>query len=247
MGGKFCVGPLAEVAPCNQGADGCPAKLVNVDCVLGDWQPWTKCSGSCGTGQQSRTRKIITLPQLKGKQCKASLEEMRACDAGKCPSPHDSVDCEWGDWGEWGACTKCNGQKHRNRHVLHHAAHGGAPCAFGAASEVAACPRSCHDVFSCEWADWRSWGACTTTCGPGARKRIRVLEVTKAKAISDVELTPELLQSLEVSEPHRTQDLVLSFAAGCLSLVMVLGVTRLVRAAPMSSRDIERHVDNVAE
>jgi len=238
--GKFCDGPENEVAPCNVGAEGCRDEVVNVDCVLGDWGAWTDCAGSCGKGQHSRTRRIVTETQGTGKACTGPLKEMAECDAGKCLEPKGAVDCSWDDWGSWGACTKCSGQRHRSRHIKHHAAHGGAPCEFGAALETEACKRECHKPSFCEWGKWTPWGDCTITCGTGMRKRVRELELSKLKPISDAEdLGPVLMQRLEATESRRTQGLVLSFAAGCFSLVLVIGVLRLVRAAPASRPGFE--------
>lgn len=57
-------------------------ELCKVDCIMGDWEPWTECKFSDDTGefQQVRTRKIEQSAQ-QGGTCadKDNTEEVRAC------------------------------------------------------------------------------------------------------------------------------------------------------------------------
>jgi len=244
--GKFCKGPENEIAPCNVHAEGCVDVIENVDCVLGDWLVWGACDSKCGAGQHSRIRRVVTEVQGQGKGCSGALKETTTCDAGPCPEPKGAVDCVWGDWDKWGACTKCSGQRHRSRHIKQHSHKGGKPCDFGASSETTACDRACHEPYFCEWDTWSKWGDCSQTCGEGVRNRERALTAAKGKPVSDVELLPDLQQRLEAAETHHTQDLVLSFAAGCLTLVMIVGVVRLVRPQPSTRREFERQALSVS-
>ena len=76
-GGKPC-GPTIEYRSCNTQA--CP-----VDCQVSAWGPWSDCDTSCGGGQQSRTRTIIT-PAANGGQACPNLIEYRACNTEACAS-----------------------------------------------------------------------------------------------------------------------------------------------------------------
>ena len=53
------------------------------------WEPWTKCTKTCGGGEQSRKRKCVT--ELK---CVGNTVEDRACNTDICPA----VDCGWCQW-----------------------------------------------------------------------------------------------------------------------------------------------------
>merc|ERR1711865_415638 len=49
-GGKQC--------PTLNGVDDCNEQACPVDCVVGGWTGYSKCSKSCGTGIQKRTRTL---------------------------------------------------------------------------------------------------------------------------------------------------------------------------------------------
>jgi hypothetical protein len=81
-----------------------------VDCVLGQWEAWEPCSQTCGVGQQSHVRVILTDAAGGGSLCTGPLRETKSCVDAPCPSGPAKVDCRWGEWSEWGGCTKCSGQ-----------------------------------------------------------------------------------------------------------------------------------------
>jgi len=230
--GKFCVGPQNEIDACNVKAPGCGTepRSTKVDCLLSDWTGWSTCSATCGLGQQSRTRSVATETQGDGKVCAGPVKEIATCDVGVCGGYSTAIPCQWDDWNTWGACTKCSGQKHRYRDVKHHAARGGAPCEFGASFETRACPRECHSKRTfCRWKDWDSWSLCAVSCGSGLRKRSRELTVASKATGYAAELPPEVLSHLEVVGASRTQDIVLSFTCGFMSLLFVMGAVRFFR------------------
>ena len=76
-GGAACP-PLMEVAPCN--LQGCP-----VDCEVGPWSDWSSCSKSCGGGEQTRRREVIT-PAANGGAACTTLAETRVCNP-QAPNP----------------------------------------------------------------------------------------------------------------------------------------------------------------
>jgi len=70
-GGKPCEGNTTEQALCN--SDPCPA-----DCTFFDWNPWSDCSVSCGTGYHTRSRQKI-LERFGGKPCAEACSEIADC------------------------------------------------------------------------------------------------------------------------------------------------------------------------
>ena len=101
-------------------------KPCDVDCVVSDWEPWSKVSwfnfefgflvpnielnfcvgqcsggkydGKCGYGTETRTRYIKKHAKNGGKECPKELKESRQCLIKPC------VDCKLGSW----RCDKCN-------------------------------------------------------------------------------------------------------------------------------------------
>ncbi|CAH0628560.1 unnamed protein product [Chrysodeixis includens] len=49
------------------------------DCQVSAWGEWSKCSVSCGTGYQERTRTIVTPPSPGGAACPRSMARRRRC------------------------------------------------------------------------------------------------------------------------------------------------------------------------
>eukprot|EP00397_Hematodinium_sp_SG-2012_P001832 GEMP01001837.1.p1 GENE.GEMP01001837.1~~GEMP01001837.1.p1 ORF type:complete len:1041 (+),score=169.21 GEMP01001837.1:528-3650(+) len=170
-GGKTCDGDLRQVDPCNQGH--CS---MSHDCSLSDWDEWSKCSATCGGGQQFRHRSISTPPDHMGKGCEDDLAEIRGCGATSCGN---TVDCEWDDWTEWGACSaSCgNGQKSRDRSIKVAPRSGGTLCAAKSKSEVAPCKdQECgNGCVDAEWGGWNDFGLCSASCGRGYKSRYRVV------------------------------------------------------------------------
>ena len=75
-GGEPC-GKLQESEVCN--TQNCPP----VNCVVGNWSEWSPCSKSCDTGNQIRTRSIITNPEYGGTACPV-LSESKLCNTNPC-------------------------------------------------------------------------------------------------------------------------------------------------------------------
>ena len=61
FGGAACP-ELERNVPCFAGP--CP-----VDCVVGEWTPWTNCSAICGDGTSERTREMLVAAAHAGKPC----------------------------------------------------------------------------------------------------------------------------------------------------------------------------------
>jgi len=69
---------------------------------LTQWQPWTKCSASCGPGLKFRLRECHKAKET-DKDCAAELSEDSTCSAKICTDP---VDGRWANWNSWSACSK---------------------------------------------------------------------------------------------------------------------------------------------
>ena len=104
--------------------DATPSAPENLDCQVSDFGPWSACTKSCGGGDRSRSRLVLTPAMGAGAAC-PPLTEIEACNVQGCP-----VDCQVGDWGPWSSCTKScgGGEESRTRPVTIHPAKGGAAC-----------------------------------------------------------------------------------------------------------------------
>jgi len=48
------------------------------DCIVSDWEPWSKCDAKCGFGTMQRSRPVLQFPENGGKRC-PSLKQNRGC------------------------------------------------------------------------------------------------------------------------------------------------------------------------
>lgn len=175
-GGKEC-GELSEVREC--GTAPCKVDAPPINCELSEWGGWSICDKECGTGSQTRNRRILTSAANGGQECGA-LTDTRECNTNECP-----VDCELGPWSEWSLCSKTcgGGEQTRTRRVVVPSANGGRDC--GELVETIACnTQACNSVIlppvDCGVSDWSAWGACDTECGGGTRTRNRTITRTAA-------------------------------------------------------------------
>ena len=56
------------------------------DCVVSSWSGWSGCTKKCGTGKQTRTRRVLYPPKFGGKQC-PTLTNTRVCNTKPCSDP----------------------------------------------------------------------------------------------------------------------------------------------------------------
>merc|ERR1712183_188278 len=71
----------------------CNQKKCEVDCVLGDWSGFSKCTKECeGPGLQTRNRNIVVRPKNGGQACDVGMES-QSCGEGSC-----DADCELAQW-----------------------------------------------------------------------------------------------------------------------------------------------------
>jgi len=94
-GGKAC--------PHSAETRGCNSHVCPIDCSVADFEAWTTCTMSCGTGSQKRKRANVE-PKFGGKAC-PHYTETRACNVAPCP-----INGGWTAFDAWSACSKsCDG------------------------------------------------------------------------------------------------------------------------------------------
>jgi len=175
--GRWCQGSMKELQPCNprmgqQQPLGC-RKDYPVDCRMGEWADWSRCTADCDGGVQRRMRVVEQRAFHGGRGCLAALSEVKECNRQLCNGGTFPVDCLLADWSDWGICDKCDGEKTRFRNIQRYAANGGRPCAQSDVRQVGQCDRKCSRNLWCTWTDWQDWDACSKTCGRGAKRRRR--------------------------------------------------------------------------
>nr|XP_039268384.1 hemicentin-1-like [Styela clava] len=151
VGQLGCRGRTIQTQNCNE--DPCPR--------WSGWSPYSKCPVTCGGGMQKSTRKCIN--GTPGKDCIGNAERERVCGTSDC-----SV--SFSDWSRWTTCSKpCGGgTQTRSRSCPKENC---TPDSFGSRTTQS---RRCNsDGCDGEWTAWSPWDVCSTTCGPGTRKRIR--------------------------------------------------------------------------
>jgi hypothetical protein len=161
-GGQSCPHDV-QTSDCNA-ANPCP-----VHCRVSPWEGWSRCSKTCGTGRQARSRFIVVKASAGGYVCPSLVEE-RTCNRKVCP-----IDCKVGLWQPWTSCTKsCGwGVSHQIRAITTKPKHGGRGCPLTKNSRTCnegACP------VDCVASQLSNWGSCSVTCGkPGKQERHRTL------------------------------------------------------------------------
>ncbi|CAH3136107.1 unnamed protein product [Pocillopora meandrina] len=136
-GGEECPGEPTETAfDCETP---CP-----VPGKWGDWEEWSVCSATCGTGNKVRTRECNNPAPQYGGECPGNGQETEACEIRKCPT--NVVNGAWGPWGPWGECSEkevCNkGVQLRTRQCNNPAPQNGGDVCPGTGSESQECPKT---------------------------------------------------------------------------------------------------------
>ncbi|PFH35883.1 hypothetical protein BESB_055340 [Besnoitia besnoiti] len=142
----------------------CMKDSCTTACVVSEWSEWGPCGASCGGGERTRKRSIISPPVNGGALC-PSLTEDEVCNDFSCDGG-----CVVGPWSDWSACTApCGGgTKKRTREVRKK-------------EDAADCPPRRQEAvcnqhtcaIDCAVSDWTAWSACSVTCGEGRESRTR--------------------------------------------------------------------------
>merc|ERR1712168_1381343 len=163
-GGKKCVGPLNNVAPCN--THPCP-----IDGGYTPFSPWVKCSKSCGGGTQIRTRTCTNpTPKYGGDDCfgLGSPVERRPCETQAC--------ARYTKFGPWGECSRscAGGTQSRSRRCYAPGVSSKVDCShLGSDTETRECETQPCPVNG-NWGKWTPWSGCSKSCGRGTKVKSRV-------------------------------------------------------------------------
>jgi hypothetical protein len=105
-----------------------------VDCKLGDWGVWAKCSQICGGGVQERFRTVLVPASGLGAKCvsfeantvgqTADLTQLRPCNVDPCPAHCETT------FDMWIPCSKTCGGGTQTAPVSSITAVGGKGCAY---------------------------------------------------------------------------------------------------------------------
>eukprot|EP00397_Hematodinium_sp_SG-2012_P006578 GEMP01006612.1.p1 GENE.GEMP01006612.1~~GEMP01006612.1.p1 ORF type:complete len:1075 (+),score=211.21 GEMP01006612.1:97-3225(+) len=175
FGGVVCVGAARDVEACGRAL--CEDAI---DCNMGNWHSWSRCSSKCGKGERYRTREIVVHPAYDGKSCEGDVSELEGCEESPCGVP---VDCKWGTWSNFSACSATcgGGYKTRDRQIMQAPSHNGKLCEPLHKSESVPCNMRECNIAGCVDAEWGSWddsfGECSASCGGGYQSRSRCIKV----------------------------------------------------------------------
>ncbi|CBY34061.1 unnamed protein product [Oikopleura dioica] len=90
------------------------------------------------------------------------------------PPPPPTPSCRWLNWGAWNECTSVCG---KNRQSRIRRCDGGDPgvngCCGGDRNSYKACVNPIREEPCAYWSGWSEWGACSTSCGDGLRRKLR--------------------------------------------------------------------------
>ncbi|XP_073244555.1 SCO-spondin-like isoform X1 [Porites lutea] len=157
-GGYGCLGNSEEYRSCMM-------KSCNLDGGWSAWSPWGQCTGSCGSGLQTRKRSCTNPPPgYGGKKCSGPAEQHKNCFLQRCP-----VNGGWSSWSSWASCSKsCGyGYQYKRRYCNNPSpGYGGKPC-VGPSTKTRGCSVKRQCSVDGGWSGWHSWSKCSRTCGQG--------------------------------------------------------------------------------
>jgi hypothetical protein len=144
----------------------CVTEECPVHCAVTAWSKFGPCTAMCGSGVQTKTRKIVKAPTGKGVKC-PHMTEKQLCNTKPC-----SINCQMGSWSKWAPCNaKCGGGKTtRTRAVTVNGRFGGMACSK--TEETKKCnTKKCGG--KCQTSSFSGWGKCSKMCGGGMQYRKR--------------------------------------------------------------------------
>jgi hypothetical protein len=153
----------------------CNEQVCPVDCEVADWEAWSPCSHSCGSGVETRRRAINVDHAGTGIPC-PKTQQHRSCNDNlpECP-----VDCVMGGWVKVSVCdAQCGGGKQRwYRNIYRPSSFGGKACSHMEKfldCNSHACP------VNCIVGSYSDFSGCTKVCGTGTKIRRRPVVVKPA-------------------------------------------------------------------
>jgi len=170
-GGKACPRTILQTQPCNT------EPCFTGNCVLSSWSEWGACSATCGSGQSTRSRRVVKEAAQGGEGCTGDTEELRGCSANVACG--GDTDCTWGVWNDWSSCScTCDGGvRRRARLILTFPTGNGKTCEPNAKNEVQPCnTQPCGSCVDGRWGPWSAWSSCSATCVGGVMFRHRNVE-----------------------------------------------------------------------
>jgi len=184
-----CNETLKESQPCNPN----PAKnekeddkcsdIPHIDCVMADWHGWGNCTRDCGRGQKTRQRSIHVTSSGGGEPCTDTTQETGPCNTQPCTEV-TCKDCKWSEWDQWSDCTRCGGQRYRQRFITQMPNECGAYCKPDDAKEVGSCALECEPPRYCTFGAW-SEPSCGASCRNTTAIMSRPLILTADKPLDD--------------------------------------------------------------
>jgi len=161
QGGAECDGDAEETKHCTE-------KECPIHCEWNEWETWSTCDKSCGTGARSRKREVRVAVKFGGNPCPGEAQQKGDCEDRACPES-----CEWSSWGDWNTCTDTcgGGSSSRVRFIMKNASFGGQDCS-GSKYDTRECgTQKCPE--DCKWDSWGHWHVCKKTCGNHSTYRER--------------------------------------------------------------------------
>jgi hypothetical protein len=151
--------------------DDCEVNPCPEDCVMSEWEAYSDCTHTCGTGTQTRTRTIKDDVNYGGVAC-GSSQESQHCNTFNCP-----INCIISDWTDFGDCTlSCaGGEQTATRTVSSTHAFGGVVCPTDLTKSQNCNTQACP--VNCALSEWTEYDTCTRTCGTGSETRTRTVSV----------------------------------------------------------------------
>jgi hypothetical protein len=220
FGGKPCDGNFTEVHECKD-LKPCPTPKP-INCEWDVWSKWSACT-KCG-GQRKKYRNIKTAPQNGGTECKDTDTSLTEGCLGKewC----DTTYCAWTDWDAWGGCSrKCgSGTKMRRRNLKEFANNTDTTTTTEKPTEKPDTNSSSDTKSSSD--EESSSDEKSSSDDEKSSSHSSSSDDADSKNTRLYHEYQELEMQLRAKAGSHWQELVMSFAGGCISFVVLASAVR---------------------